>query len=73
MGRVASVDRQSITVLRELLRDGSDDDLARFLENFSRAEIASFLIGSMTPEARRVAIAALVEQYGPEVAPTTSN
>lgn len=67
MQSVSSVDRESIAVLRAILRDGSDDDLARFLENFARAEIAWALIGSMTPEARRVAIAGLVQAFGDEL------
>jgi len=56
-------DKVSADALRELLRDGSDEQLAGFLDLFAVSDVAARLIALLSPHARQAFFGAMRHQY----------
>jgi hypothetical protein len=56
-------DKASADVLRALLRDGSDDQLAGFLDLYAVSDVAARLIALLAPHARLAFFGAMRQQY----------
>lgn len=56
-------DKASAAALRELLRDGSDEQLAGFLDLYAASDVAARLIALLSPQARHAFFGAMRHQY----------
>jgi len=56
-------DKASAAALRELLQDGSDEQLAGFLDLYAVSDVAGRLIALLSPHARQAFFGAMRHQY----------